>query len=134
MAEFSAAPIEPGPGRSPEVEELLSTWANLRLPAKILIGSYAFLGGMGSLYASQVLVREVHHWGAWAFAILVLDPIAAAGLLCVAMLIAPHSFLASLLASAIRRAKIVAVAFIIASASVIAGLIAFAAWQVWSAR
>jgi len=79
-------------------------------------------------------VSEVHHWGAWAFALLVLDPIAVAAFVFLGVLIAPDSALATMLSSARKRATVVAIAVGVGFLSLIVGLLGFVAWELWKVR
>ena len=134
MTEFSADPIHPGGSPSPELPEFIASWRALRPRSKVLLGVYAVLGGAGSAYASYVLVHEVHHWGAWAFALLVLEPIALAAFVFIGVLFAPDSALATMLSSARKRATAVAIAVGVGFASLILGLFGFIAWELWKVR
>ncbi|MGH9318245.1 MAG: hypothetical protein ACRD1P_14195, partial [Thermoanaerobaculia bacterium] len=105
-----------------------------RLRGRVVVVIYLLLGGVGSLWGSYALMREVHHWAAWAFALLVLEPVAAASLLCIGVLLVPESFFAEFLAGALRRAKFIAIAFLVAYIALIVGLLSFAGWELWKVR
>jgi hypothetical protein len=134
MAEFSAEPIHGSGPPSQAVDAFIATWKAVKLGAKVLIVVYAILGGVGSAYASFVLVSEVHHGGAWLFAFLVLDPIALASFVFLAVLIAPRSFFASWLASAFQRASVAAILVGLGVAAVFCWIVGFTAWELWKAR
>ena len=134
MAEFSRQPIHPGGQPALEAESLIATWRALKLRGKVVVVLYALLGGTGSAYASYFLVSEVHHWGAWLFALLILDPIALAAFVFLAVLVAPRSFYASWLASAFRRAGFAAIIVGLGMAAILCSLLGYVAWELWKSR
>jgi hypothetical protein len=134
LSDFSAEPIQPDRSSLAAAANLIASWRALRLRTRVVVVLYAVLGGIGSAYASYTLVREVHHWGSWAFAVLVLDRIAVASLVVVAVLIAPESFVASLLTSSFRHAKTSAILVGVGVSLTLVAIFGFTLWELWKAR
>jgi hypothetical protein len=113
---------------------LISSWQLLTARGKVVLVVYLVLGGAGSLYTSYFLFREAHHWTAWAFSILILDPIAVASVLCLIVLAWPRSALGELLAGALRRARVIAIGFIIVFGLLVLGVWGMALLEAVKAR
>jgi len=75
------------------------------------------------------LAREIHHPVSYAVSFLVLEPVGFCCLVGLIALIAPESFIGTLLAGALGRAKIALVLVFLALGSFIVGTLTWIAWE-----
>jgi uncharacterized BrkB/YihY/UPF0761 family membrane protein len=90
----------------------------------MLVG-YLAVGGLGGLYGGFYLAREVHHWLALLFSLIVLEPIGLTCLLAIAGMIAPDSAAGLLFDWSVPRARRAAAIVGILYLLLVAGLFGF---------
>src|SRR5450755_3222885 len=113
MSDRTAAEIE---GLALGIES--SSWVT-----RIVLAIAAAAAGAVILWGSFAVVEEFHHWVAWTFALVLLEPCGIVSLLAAAFFIAPRSRLALWLRESLPRMKLGLAVSVLAVFSFVAGTI-----------
>jgi hypothetical protein len=120
MSDRAAAEIE---GLALGIES--SSWAT-----RIALAAASTAAGAGILWGFAV-VEEFHHWVAWTFALLLLEPCGIVALVAAAFFIAPRSRLALWLRGSLPRMKLGLMMAVLALFSFVAGTLGWGLLELW---
>lgn len=95
---------------------------------RVLAVLYLAIGAFGGLYGGFLLLHETRHWISWLIALIIVEPIGMACTLAFVAIVAPDSFVSSLLFSALRRATVGVVVIGVALFAFIIGTLTYVAW------
>ena|ERR1700731_2199837 len=124
MSDRAAAEIE---GLALRIES--SSWA-MRIALAVASGA----AGAGILWGSVAVVEEFHHWIAWAFALLLLEPCGIVALVAAAFFIAPRSRPALWLRGSLPRMKLGFTVALLFLFSFVAGTLGWGLLELWRVR
>jgi hypothetical protein len=107
MDSYSPEPIEPSSSLklSAAAEELLWDVYNLARPVRFILAIFMSMMAASCLWGAYAITSEFRHWIAWAFAVVLLEPVGIAALLAAVFLVVPGSGLGRWFAGSIRRAQ-----------------------------
>ncbi|SRR6266851_2264438 len=136
MDDYSPEPIEPsGSSRlAAEAEELFWSVDNLPRTARVLWSIFMLVMAWSCLWGAYAITSEFRHWVAWAFAVILLEPIGIAALLAAVFLLAPSSGLGRWFAGSIRRAKFGLLALLLVVAGGLMTVLFWWAWETWKLK
>jgi hypothetical protein len=136
MNDYSPEPIEPtGSSRlAAEAEELLWDVDSMSRLARVLWSVFMLLMAWACLWGAYAVISEFQHWVAWAFAVVLLEPIGIAALLAAVFLLAPGSGLGRWFAGSIRRARFGLLALLFVMIGGTATVLFWWAWETWKLR
>ena len=113
----------------PTAHNLRREFLEQRIVFRVFLVVILMVGVIGGLGGGFVLSREVHHWAAWAFALLFLEPVGLACLLSLVAFAAPDSFAAHFLDGALRRASRAAYVGVLVYLAIVAAAIVYAVFS-----
>jgi hypothetical protein len=136
MDDFSSGAIEPSGSsrRAAEVEDLFWDVDNLPRVARISCSLFMLLMAWSCLWGAYAITSNFHHWVAWAFAVVLLEPIGIVALLAAVFLLAPSSGLGRWFAASIRRAQFGLLALLLVIAGGLVSVLLWWAWETWKLR
>jgi len=136
MDSYSPEPIEPSgsPRLAAQAEELLWDVESLPRVIRFACSIFMLLMAASCLWGAYAITAEFRHWVAWAFAVILLEPVGIAALLAAVFLLAPSSSLGRWFAGAIRRAQFGLLALLFAVVGFLLTVFFWWAWETWKLR
>ena len=136
MEDYTPVPIEPsGSSRlAAEAEELSWDVDSLPRTARIFSSIFMLLMAWSCLWGAYAITSEFRHWIAWAFAVILLEPIGIAALFASVFLLVPNSGLGRWFAASIRRAKFGLLVLLLVVVGGIMTVLFWWAWETWKLR
>jgi hypothetical protein len=129
-------PIEPtGSSRlAEEANDLLDEVENLSQVGRVCGSIVMLIVATACLWGAYAITAEFRHWVAWAFAVVLLEPVGLAAAFAAVFLVAPNSSLGRWFAGSLRRAKIGLLVTLFAFLGSILALVAWGASELWTLR
>jgi hypothetical protein len=136
MNEFSPEPIAPGVAsrRNDEAQDLLSQMAGLSLGARLALAAFMAAMAWSCLWGGFALTSAFHHWIAWAFALVLFEPVGITALLAAVLLVAPASGIARWFAITLRRTRFGLIALAVVFVGWAFSTIVWLLWELYRQR